>query len=234
MIFSDLVSCLKDFSHPDVIYISSGIIFHWEIFSKKKEKGKSNLTQGQISRIELSEKSSFSVVKKDVETALRLLVSTASEYMPGSHGRSLLTVLTPSLKKPCECIPCVTPIRKLDHLDSTGIPWQRWFKTIFWFESDFWESQEGSAEVSLCSIKHIERNKSQTALIYPEIHRWHQWIAMSSSSQVGTESNLMKRLSVLKRENKAVRWGYPDLHWFLINVGQQRVLPDAKKKPLYW
>lgn len=117
MIFSDLVSCLKDFSHPDVIYISSGIIFHWEIFSKKKEKGKSNLTQGQISRIELSEKSSFSVVKKDVETALRLLVSTASEYVPGSHGRSLLTVLTPSLKKPCECIPCVTPIRKLDHLE---------------------------------------------------------------------------------------------------------------------
>lgn len=93
VLFSDLVSCLKDFSHPDVIYISSRTIFHWEIFSGKKKKGgKRKQTQRQISRIELSEKCNFSIVKKDVETALRLLVSIALEYLPGSHCRSVLPV----------------------------------------------------------------------------------------------------------------------------------------------
>lgn len=161
---------------------------------------------------------SFSVVKKDVETALGILVSIALEYMPGSHCRSVLTVLTPSLKKPCECIPCMSAIRKPDRLDSTGIPWQRWFETISQFEFDWWESQEGSGEVSLCYIKHIERNRSQPTVLYTEIHGWHQRIATLSLSQGDTESNLMKWLSVLKRENKVVRWGHPDLHRFLINV----------------
>lgn len=228
MLFSDLVSYLENLSHPDVIYISSRTIFHFEILSTKK-RGKNKLTQGQISRTELSGIGNFSVVRKDVETALKLLFSIALDRMPGSRCRSVLTVLTPGLKKPCECIPCVTTIRKPDHLDRTGIPRQKWFKTISQCEFDWWETQEGSAEVSLCYIKHIERNRSQPTVLYPEIPGWHQWIAMLYLSQVGTESNLMKRLSLLKRENKAVRWGHPDLHQFLINVWQQRVLPDAKK-----
>lgn len=90
MLFSDLVGCLESLSHPgDVIYIC--YLYHTlpgQSFIGKSsalKKGKSKIIKGCSSKIRLLENGNFSVVRTGVETALKLLLSMASEYMPRSH-----------------------------------------------------------------------------------------------------------------------------------------------------
>jgi len=60
------------------------------------------------------------VVRKDVEIALKQFLSRV--YMPGSQLPSVLTVLTPRLKKLYEFVLHMIAIRKSDHIDTTDIP----------------------------------------------------------------------------------------------------------------